>query len=59
MLKDKVNFIKGNEAYIAHVNSLLEINKNVEDLDALEMAKSFFLYKVPYLKELKSIENQN
>ena len=59
MLKDRVNFIKSNEAYVAYVNSHIENNKILESLNILNLAQSFFMYKIPYIKELKGIQDQN
>lgn len=53
MLRDKMNFIKSNEAYIAHVNSIKESMHDIKQLDLKLLAESFLMYKVPYLNELK------
>ena len=56
MLKDKVNFIKSNEACIAHINSLKERIKDISTINLLNLAESFIMYKTPYIKENKTLE---
>ena len=38
MLKDKINFIKSNEAYVSFINSLIEHKKDLSDLNLKELA---------------------
>lgn len=54
MLKDKMNFIRGNEAFVSYVQSLKEnkVIRNLKEIDGEKLAMSFLLYKVPYVKEL-------
>lgn len=62
MLTDKDFIIKGSKAYVSFVRSYDEhkvssIFKTM-DLDFEEIAKSFFLFRVPFIKELKG-KNQS
>ena len=61
MLKDKMNFIRGNEAFVSYVQSLKEnkVIRNLKEIDGEMLAMSFLLYKVPYVKELWTLSLQN
>ena len=62
MLTDKDFIIKGSKAYVSFVRSYDEHKVSsifkTQDLDFEEVAKSFFLFKVPFIKELKG-KNQS
>lgn len=62
MLVDKDFIIKGSKAYVSFVRSYDEHKVSsifkTQDLDFEEIAKSFFLFKVPFIKELKG-KNQS
>lgn len=62
MLMDKDFIIKGSRAYVSFVRSYDEHKVSsifkTQDLDFEEIAKSFFLFKVPFIKELKG-KNQS
>lgn len=62
MLMDKDFIIKGSRAYVSFVRSYDEHKVSsifkTQDLDFEEVARSFFLFKVPFIKELKG-KNQS
>jgi ATP-dependent RNA helicase DDX55/SPB4 len=62
MLQDKDFIIKGSRAYVSFVRSYDEHKVSsifkTQDLDFEEIARSFFLFKVPFIKELKG-KNQS
>ncbi len=59
MLKDQMNFIKSRNGFISFIQSYKEHDlKEVfvfNELDYIEVAKSFFLPAVPFVKELRHI----
>lgn len=61
MLTNKDYIIKASKAYVSFIRSYTEHKVSsifkMEDMDYGDIAKSFFLFKVPFVKELKG-ENQ-
>jgi ATP-dependent RNA helicase DDX55/SPB4 len=61
MLTNKDFIIKASKAYVSFIRSYTEHKVSsifkMEDVDYGDIAKSFFLFKVPFVKELKG-ENQ-
>lgn len=61
MLTNKDYIIKASKAYVSFIRSYTEHKVSsifkMEDMDYGDIAKSYFLFKVPFVKELKG-ENQ-
>lgn len=57
MLNDKNNFVKASKAYVSYIRSYIEHQLGsifkLDDISLADTAKSFFLFKVPFIKELK------
>ena len=57
MLTDKDYILKGNRAYVSYIRSYTEHQVasilKVSDLDFRSIAESFFLFKLPFIKEIK------
>jgi ATP-dependent RNA helicase DDX55/SPB4 len=57
MLTDKDYIIKASKAYVSYIRSYTEHKVSsifkMEDVDYGDIAKSYFLFKVPFVKELK------
>ena len=57
MLTDKDFILKGSKGFVTFIRSYKEHQLGsilkVNDLDLADIAKSFFLFKVPFIKELK------
>ena len=60
MLLDRDYLIKGSKAYVSFIRSYIEHKLSsifkVNSLDLADTAKSFFLFKMPFIKELKDVE---
>lgn len=57
MLTDKDFIIKGSKGFVSFIRSYKEHKLasilKVDELDLAEIAKSFFLFKIPFMKEFK------
>jgi ATP-dependent RNA helicase DDX55/SPB4 len=62
MLTDKDYIVKASKAYVSFIRSYTEHKVSsifkMEDVDYANVAKSFFLFRVPFVKELKG-ENKD
>lgn len=62
MLKDKINFLKATNGYISFIQSYKEHSlKKIFDfkkIDFCDVAKSFFLGMLPFMKETKKLLNK-
>lgn len=62
MLTDKDYILKASKAYVSFIRSYTEHKVSsifkMEDVDYANVAKSFFLFKVPFVKELKGENKQ-
>ena len=60
MLTDKDNIIKSSKAFVSFIRSFKEHKLSnilkLTNLDILNLARSFFLFKMPVLKEFKELE---
>jgi ATP-dependent RNA helicase DDX55/SPB4 len=60
MLTDRDFLIKGSKAYVSFIGSYIEHKLGsifkLEDLDLPNTAKSFFLFRIPFIKELKELQ---
>lgn len=63
MLTDKDFIIKGSKAFVSFMRSFKEHKLasifKINELDFPEIAKSFFLFKIPFIKEIKETASLN